>query len=152
MLNESIMFKDGMLAVALGWLFNRQEVKWQFSVHNKYENDFVCDAKDGRMLFECKMHILPKDKRSLQGQIKQDITALTTHVETLLTEGAQLSKVHLVYNYDLEDYPHENIKQVLDSPKLKKSLRQFNINLIGFPEVQAVLEAEGFSNLESTEL
>lgn len=64
-LKKCVLFRDGLLAVALGWLFNQRKIKWDFSVHNKYENDFICETQNGKILFECKMHLIPKNERSL---------------------------------------------------------------------------------------
>ena len=144
-LKESILFKDGLLAVALGWLFDQKKIKWDFSVHNKYENDFICETKDRKILFECKMHLIPKDERSFEGQLKQDLGQLTRHVQTLSKEGTHLSKVYLVYNYDLEDY-NDKVKRILNLPKLRKGITRYKIETIGFREVTSVLEAEGIGN------
>lgn len=142
LLRECILFKDGILAVALGWLFDQKKIRWDFSVHNEYENDFICETKNGKMLFECKMHLIPKDERSFEGQLQQDLNLLITHVQTLLKEGTPLNKVYLVYNYDLEDYSDEK-KRILNLPKLRKGITQHKVEIIGFPEVISVLEKEG---------
>ena len=145
LLKECLLFKDGLLAVALGWLFDQKNVKWDFSVHNKYENDFICETKNGKILLECKMHLIPKDERSFDGQLQQDLTLLIRHVQTLSKEGTHLNKVYLVYNYDLESYSDE-LKRILHLPKLKRSITRYKIETIGFPEVTSVLEAEGMGN------
>jgi len=141
-LKECILFKDGLLAVALGWLFDQKKIKWDFSVHNKFENDFTCETKSGKILFECKMHFIPKDERSFEGQLQQDLNRLMTHVQTLSKEGTQLNKVYLVYNYDLEDYSDE-VKRILNLPKLRRGITRYKIETIGFPEVTSVLQKEG---------
>jgi hypothetical protein len=141
LLRESILFKDGMLAVALGWLFDQKKIKWDFSVHNKYENDFICETKNGKILFECKMHLIPRDERSFEGQLKQDLNLLITHVQTLSKEGTHLNKAYLVYNYGLEDYSEET-KKILNLPKLRRGITKHKIEIIGFPEVTSVLEKE----------
>jgi len=144
-LKRCILFRDGLLAVALGWLFDQRKMKWKFSVHNKYENDFICETKNGKILFECKMHLIPKDERSFEGQLHQDLNLLITHVQTLSEEGTHLNKVYLVYNYDLEDYSDE-LKRILNLPKLRRGITQYKIRTIGFLEVTSVLEAEGIGN------
>jgi hypothetical protein len=141
-LKECILFKDGLLAVALGWLFDQRKIKWGFSVHNKYENDFICETKNGKTLFECKMHLIPKDERSLRGQLENDLNLLITHVQALLNEGILLlKKVYLVYNYDLEEYSNE-VEKILEQPELKREIAKYNIEPIGFPEIIPVLEEE----------
>ena len=139
LLKESILFKDGLLAVALGWLFDQRKIKWDFSIHNKYENDFICETKNGEILFECKMHLIPKDERSLRGQLEKDLTLLTSHVQTLSKEGILLKNVYLVYNYDLEEYTDE-VEKILRHPRLTRNITRYDIEPIGFPEVISVLE------------
>jgi len=141
LLKECILFKDGLLAVALGWLFDRRKIEWIFSVHNKYENDFICQTKNGNILFECKMHFIPKDERSFEGQLQQDLNLLIRHVQTLSQEGTHLNRVYLVYNYDLEDYS-DRVKGILNLPKLRRGITRYKIKTIGFPEVTSVLEEE----------
>ena len=145
LLKDSILFKDGLLAVAIGWLFNQRKIEWDFSVRNKFENDFICETKNGKILFECKMHLIPKDERSFKGQLRQDLNRLITHVQTLSKEDTQLNKVFLVYNYDLENYSDE-MKKILNIPKLRKGITQYKIGIIGFPEVTLVLEEEGIGD------
>lgn len=144
-LKKCVLFRDGLLAVALGWLFNQRKIKWDFSVHNKYENDFICETKNGKILFECKAHFIPKDERSFEGQLQQDLNLLITHVQTLSKEGTDLKKVYLVYNYDLEDYSDE-VKRILNRPRLMRGITRYKIGTIGFPEVTSVLEEEGIGN------
>jgi len=141
-LKECILFKDGLLAVALGWLFDQKKIKWDFSVHNKYENDFICETKNGKILFECKVHLIPRDERSFEGQLQQDLNLLIKHVQTLSKEGTHLNKAYLVYNYELEDYTEE-MKNILNLPKLRKGITRHKIEIIGFPEVPHILEEEG---------
>jgi len=140
-LKECILFKDGLLVVALGWLFDQRKIKWDFSIHNKYENDFICETKNGTILFECKMHLIPKDERSLKGQLENDLSLLITHVQTLLKEGTLLKKVYLVYNYDLEEYSDE-VEKILEQSELKREIARYNIEPISFPEIISVLEEE----------
>ena len=146
LLKDCILFRDGLLAVALGWLFDQKKVTWDFSVHNQYENDFICETKSGKILFECKMHLLPKDERSFRGQVKQDLTLLITHVKTLAKEGTHLNKVYLVFNYDLQDYPSDWLENILNLPKLSTSIKHYNIEVIGFPDVAAVLDEQGYQD------
>jgi len=143
-LKECILFKDGLLAVALGWLFDKRKIKWDFSVHNKYENDFICETKDGKILFECKMHLIPRDERSLEGQLKQDLTLLIAHVKTLCDDGISFKRVFLVYNYDLDEYLEEysEAKRILEEPELKRDMTRYNIESISFPDIIPVLEKE----------
>ena len=138
LLKESILFKDGILAVAMGWLFDLKKIKCDFSVHNKYENDFLCETKNGKILFECKMHLIPKDERSFEGQLLQDTNRLVTHVKTLSEEGTRLHKAYLVYNYDLENYSDE-MKRILEGSKLRNDIAQHKIEIIDFTEVTSVL-------------
>jgi len=83
-LKKCVLFRDGLLAIALGWLFDQRKIKWDFSVHNKYENDFVCETKNGKILFECKTHFIPKDKRSFEGQLQKDLNLLVTHAHACI--------------------------------------------------------------------
>jgi hypothetical protein len=145
LLKNCILFRDGLLVVALGWLFNQKKVKWNFSVHNKYENDFICETKDGKMLFECKMHMIPKDERSFKGQLEKDLNLLIAHVQTLLKEGILFKNVYLVYNYDLEEYYNE-VEKILGLPKLKENITKYKIKPIGFPEILSVLNGNNFIN------
>jgi len=144
LLKECILFKDGLLAVALGWLVDKRKIKWDFSVHNKYENDFICETKDGKILFECKMHLTPRDERSLEGQLKQDLTLLIAHVKTLCDDGINFKRVFLVYNYDLDEYLEEysEAKKILEEPELKRDMTRYNIEPISFPDIIPVLEKE----------
>ena len=144
-LKNCILFRDGLLAIALGWLFDQRKIKWDFSVHNKYENDFICKTKNGKILFECKMHLIPKDERSFRGQLEKDLNLLVTHVQTLSKEGILLKNVYLIYNYDLEEYSDE-VEKILDLPKLKRDITRYNVEPIGFPEIIPVLEEK----MEST--
>jgi hypothetical protein len=139
LLKECILFRDGILAVALGWLFNQRRIKWDFSVHNKYENDFICETKNGKILLECKMHLIPKDERSLRGQLENDLNLLITHLQTLPKEGILLENAYLVYNYNLEEYSNE-VEKILEGLKLKRNFIKYKIEPIGFPDVISVLE------------
>lgn len=145
LLKKCVLFKDGLLAVALGWLFDQRKIEWDFSVHDSYENDFICETENGKILFECKMHFIPKDERSFEGQLQQDLSLLIDHVQTLSKEGCHLNKVYLVYNYDLGDYSDE-VKRILDRPKLRRGITQYKIEIIGFPEVTSVLEEGGIGS------
>jgi hypothetical protein len=144
LLKECVLLKDGLLAIALGWLFDSLKISWNFSVLGKYEDDFVLETKNGKVLCECKMHLIPKDERSLEGQLKQDLYQLVTHVEALLKEGIPLNQVYLIYNYDLREYSEE-LQRILDLPNLKNSIEQYRIEPIGFPEVPHVIESKGDS-------
>jgi len=87
------------------------------------------------------MHLIPRDERSFEGQLKQDLNLLITHVQTLSKEGTHLNKAYLVYNYGLEDYSEET-KKILNLPKLRRGITKHKIEIIGFPEVTSVLEKE----------
>jgi len=139
LLKECIFLKDGILAVALAWLFDEEKIRWEFSTHNEYENDFMCTTELGGFLFECKMHLIPKDKRSFEGQLKQDLTQLFKHVKTLADEGVELVKTHLVYNYDLVDY-EDQINTIMELPKFAGKIDRYNIELIGPFEVVDTIE------------
>ena len=138
-LKNCILFKDGLLAVALGWLFDQRKIKWDFSVHNKYENDFICETKNGKILLECKMHLIPENERSLRGQLEKDLNKLTAHVQTLSKEGIILKEVYLVYNYDLEDV-HEDVEKILSAPKLERNTKKYRIKPVGFPKIVSILK------------
>jgi hypothetical protein len=139
LLKECILFKDGLLAVALGWLFDDHKISWDFSVQGKYEDDFILETKNGKVLCECKMHLIPKDKRSLEGQLVQDLGQLITHVEALSKEETFFDQVFLIYNYDLGLY-EEELPRILEHPKLKENIKKYKIEVIGFPEITLIIE------------
>ncbi len=149
LLRECIMLKDGIIAVALGWLFNNKSVKWEFSTHNKYENDFICSIDDKKIMFECKMHLIPKDQRSLEGQLTQDLNLLVKHAQELSEKDVHLARIYLVYNYELEMFDPKDVKRVLNNPKLKKNLTKFQIELISYLEIPRVLKSEGLTEPET---
>ena len=140
LLKECILLKDGLLAIALGWLFDDRKISWNFSVQGKYEDDFILETKSGKVLCECKMHLIPKDERSFEGQLVQDLGQLITHVEALSKEGVSFNQVYLIYNYDLALYPEELLQRILDHPKLKNNIKKYKIKPIGFPEVTLIIE------------
>jgi hypothetical protein len=129
LLRRCILFKDGLLTVALGWLLDQQKMKWEYSVHNKYENDFICETNKGKVLLECKMRFLPKDTRSFESSLHQDLIQLIRHIEALHEEGIDLAESYLIYNYDLEPYSQE----------IERKIKKYNIKPIGYPEVKTVL-------------
>jgi hypothetical protein len=142
LLQNCVLFKDGLLAVALGWLLDQRKIKWAFSIHNEYENDFVCETRnEEKILFECKMHLIPKDERSLRGQLQQDLVMLLAHIRALSKENTRPKKVYLVYNYDLKNYSEE-VNKTLADPKLKSDILRYSVKPIGFPEIVPVLTEE----------
>jgi hypothetical protein len=142
LLKECILLKDGLLAIALGWLFDDRKISWNFSIHDKYEDDFILETKNVKILCECKMHLIPKDERSFEGQLTQDLYQLVTHVQSLSKEGVSFNQVYLIYNYDLREYSEE-LQRILDLPKLKSNIEHYRIKPIGFPEVTQVIESKG---------
>lgn len=144
LLKECILLKDGLLAVALGWLFDDLKISWKFSVQSKYEDDFILETKNVKILCECKMHLIPKDERSFEGQLVQDLSRLIAHVEALSKEGVSFNQVYLIYNYDLGPY-EEELPRILEHPKLKDNIKKYRIRPIGFPEVPLIVDPKGHS-------
>ena len=142
-LRDCIFLKDGLLAVAMAWLFEDKKIKWEFSVHDGYENDFLCETEMGTTLYECKMHMIPRDKRSFEGQLKQDLVQLMKHVKALLNEGKALAEIYLVYNYALEDYQQE-IGMVLQQPKFGGDLELQNLDVISHLDVPSSVEGPAY--------
>jgi len=142
-LRDCIFLKDGLLAIAMAWLFEDKKIQWEFSVHDGYENDFLCETEMGTTLYECKMHMIPRDKRSFEGQLKQDLVQLMKHVKALLKEGKAPTEIYLVYNYALEDY-QEEIDTILQQPKYGGDLPECNLEVISYLVVPSSMEGPAY--------
>jgi len=104
LLQQCIVSQDGLLAVALAWLLKKNDVKYEVSVYNEHEYDFICITPTGDMLVECKMHRRPGNERSVRGALEKDLKQATEHFETLKKKTSVLKKGYVIYNYDLEEY------------------------------------------------
>jgi hypothetical protein len=81
----------------------------------------------------------PKDERSFEGELKQDLTQLIKHLKTLAEEGVGLMKVYIVYNYDLADYEYQ-INTIMQLPKFAGDVAEYDIELIGPIEIVDTIE------------
>jgi len=94
-----IDFRDGFLTVALAYLFKKRNIRYEYSVKGAHEKDFICQAKSGRTLLECKMHRTDANDRGISDALKKDIAQLLQHSKTPLGEGETVDRAVLICNY-----------------------------------------------------
>lgn len=131
LLRQCIVSKDGLLTVALAWLLKKNNVKYDASIREEYEYDFVCRAPVGDFLIECKMHRRPSNDRSFHGTLEEDLKQTSEHFKTLKKTNQNLKEGHLLYNYDLEDHRAEIEKL---------SSKYGNINLIDYHDFDELVQ------------
>ena len=135
---DSMLSQDGLLGTAIAWLLDKKGWKWDYSVVNKYEKDFICDTSQGKVLFEVKMHFTPEKERSVRGAITQEISRLVKHVEDLKKGNENLARAYLVYNYDLTKFS-EIAKDVINSRFFAEAKDQ-KIDVIGYNSLPSILD------------
>lgn len=137
-LKDCILWKDGLLTVCLGYLFNQKGVKWKYSVQGEFENDFIIQTRSGEAVLECKMHLLPKDLRSFRGGLEQDVSRFLQHLEVLEKEGKKVTEAYLVYNYDLEPYFQE-MQEILDETKFSNEVKRYKLRVVEYGKVPDIV-------------
>jgi len=100
LLKDCLLNKDGLLSVAVAHILKKREINFKSSVQDeKFEYDFICETKKGKVLAECKVHRFPESERSIKGSIEQDLRQASKHMQAL-----NLPSTVVIYNYDLEKY------------------------------------------------
>lgn len=119
-LREYLLDRDGLLAIAVAHMLKKRKVNFEFSVKDdKFEYDFICDTKKGKILVECKNHRFPESERSVEGSIEKDLQQASKHRDAI-----KLQSSLVIYNYDLGEY-----KDIV-----KKETKKYGVDLIGFSE------------------
>jgi hypothetical protein len=131
LLRQCNVSQDGLLAVALAWLLRKNNVKYEASVHDEYEYDFVCRTPDGEVLIECKMHRRPSNERSFRGTLEKDLKQATDHFTTLKKKNPNLTRGYVLYNHDLEGYS-ATIDELSD--------KYGNVNLMNFLSLNDLIQ------------
>lgn len=139
-IKESILHQDGLLSVALAWLLKERDIKFEPSIcSSEYENDFLCETPNGKVLIECRMHMTDRDKRSVEGTIKQDLDQIIKHIKTLKNDGIKILRGYFVCNYDLENYS-DIIEEVVYKSKFTGDVKKYSIQIIGYNDVPRVVD------------
>lgn len=94
-----IAFKDGFLTVALAYLLKKRNIRYEYSVKGAHEKDFICQAKSGRILLECKMHRTDANDRGISDALKRDIAQLVEHSKAPPGEREPVVRAFLICNY-----------------------------------------------------
>jgi hypothetical protein len=82
-LTDIIISNDGLLPVALAWLFKSNSLSWQYSVTNaSYECDFLLNTPSKRILIEVKMWEVSSSD-AVRSKIKAGIRQLMTHIHSV---------------------------------------------------------------------
>jgi hypothetical protein len=122
-LRNCLLNKDGLLQIAIGNMLKKMNITFNSSVKdNKFEYDFICQTKKGKVLVECKVHRFPESERSVKGSIEQDLQQGYKHMQELKIQMAVV-----IYNYDLTKY--EDL--------VEKGTEKYGIDLIDFGEASA---------------
>jgi len=136
---KCISFKDGILAIYLGHLLREKHITFRYSVHTKFENDFICTTDSGTVLIECGMHRTDVEQRGLKNILEKDVDQLIRHAETLKKEGNDV-----VLSVALSNYKSQNIENVVaqmnKSAKYGKPIREHNIRIVGYDQIISVLD------------
>ncbi|MBA7708735.1 hypothetical protein ES703_117639 [subsurface metagenome] len=135
-----IEFKDGFLAVALGYLLDSEKIKYQHSVSGKYEYDFLCDLEGLNVLIECKMHRTDDvGGRGIKGALRKDLVQLLKHVKELKEKDMKIVRSISISNYTIERMK-EIAEQLLKSKKYAKKVKEYGVKLISFEEVKVTIQ------------
>ena len=113
-------------------------IKWQYGTTIHFENDFLCDGKDGTVLIECKMHRMDVNERSRESTLQNDINQLLDHLRALENDGKKLVKAVLVFNHGTEKIS-ETVLKLIRICKEKK-LIQNEIDVIGYDRIGALID------------
>lgn len=119
-LETSLLNRDGLLSVALAFMLRKKNFEFEFSVKDdKFEYDFICQTKIGKILVECKVHRVPESVRSVKGSIEKDLQQASKHMRAL-----DISSGVVVDNYNLAKY----------KDLVEKGIKKFGVRLIDFSE------------------
>jgi len=133
-----IEFKDGFLAVALGYLLNSENIKYQYSARGKYEYDFLCDLEGSNVLIECKMHRTDVGDRGIKETLQKDLNQLLKHVKELKEKDIEIVRSISITNYNSERMK-EIAEKILSSKKYAKKVNEYGVKLISFEEAPVTI-------------
>ncbi len=95
-LRDSLLTKDGILAVYFGWLLQIEGIDFKVDYYSKkYESDFV--IKDS-FLVECKMFRSQKDNISISSNLGNSLAKISKQIEDLKSKGIKIKKCYLLWN------------------------------------------------------
>jgi len=134
-----IEFKDGFLAVALGYLLDSEKIKYQYSVSGKYEYDFICDLEGLNVLIECKMHRTDVGDRGIKETLQKDLNQLLKHVKELKEKDMKIVHSICILNYNSEKMKGI-AEQLLSSKKYATKVKEYGVKLISFEEAKVTIQ------------
>ena len=138
-LRDLILCKDGLLAVALAYILNKNGIEYEYSITNEFEKDFLCNTSEGRVLIECKMNKSPKDVDTVRSHLQNILGQLIKHLRPLRKRNVHVVKSYALLNYDLDEYLNV-VKKVVNQSNFRESIKVFKIKPIGYKDVPAIVQ------------
>jgi len=138
-LGDLILCKDGLLAVALAYILNKNGIAYEYSIINEFEKDFLCDTSEGKVVIECKMNKSPKDADTVRSHLQNVLGQIIKHLRSLEKRNVHVVKSYALLNYDLNEYP-DVIKKVVNQPNFIEGIKIFKIKPIGYKDVPAIVQ------------
>jgi len=139
-LMRMIIFRDGMLGIALGYYFNSENIKYEYSFKGEYENDFICDIKGKNVLVECKMHMTDVLDRGVRNVLQKDLKQLIKHAKALKESGIKIVRIISISNYRKKNM-EKTASQILSSKKYAEDVKEYNAELISYEEVPILIQS-----------
>lgn len=137
-LQSMIDFQDGLLGVALGYLLESENIKYQYSAVGKYEYDFLCDLGGVKVLIECKMHRTDVGDRGIKETLQKDLNQLLKHAKELKEKKIDILSSISILNYNSERMK-EMAKQLLISKKYAKQVKDYSVKVISFEDASETI-------------
>lgn len=138
---NAIIFRDGLLAVALARLLDKNNARYRFGYQfNGNEIDFLCETSAGTVALETKVHRVDVGERQLSQTLKQDLIQLGEKLKLLLDRGEDIKQGYLVLNLATPEI-HDIVGKVMKDQSVRKTLSRISaeVSVIGPPEVKQVL-------------
>ena len=106
LIEQSILYRDGFLAVAFGWLLEEERVEYKSFVSlpdGTTEIDFILYPEQP-IVVECRMHKLGKDEETIKAHLKNDLADLIKHLDALEAQGTKTHAAYVFCNYSQKEY------------------------------------------------
>lgn len=135
---KTISSNDGILGVYLGWLLKKKSIKYNcftYETNGRFENDYIIEKGDKKILIECKMHRTDKDEDSIRNALIQDINQIIKHIEDI----GSIKKAFILCNYDLKMY-QDILGKVYSHKKYKIKIKKYGMKIIDYSEVGKLIE------------
>lgn len=135
-----IEFRDGMLGIAVGYRFNSESIKYEYSVKGKFENDFICDINGENVLVESKMHMTDSGDRGIENNLKKDLKQLLEHAKALKESEIKTARIISISTYRKKNM-EEIASKILRSKKYAKDVKEYNAELISYEEMPTLIDS-----------